>query len=129
SRALLGCSPEPDVALVTATPEDFERAYTRRFGTTNPERIVEPFWESMIRAGVSGSEGMTVFDSEGRGSHPGPIWCAQRFGQSLTFLPDGRTVQIAGEHEDWYDPDFCIYNDVFVHGADGSVFIYGYPEE
>src|SRR5262249_3800363 len=58
-----------------------------------------------------------------------PIWCAQRFGQSLTFLPDGRVVQIGGEHEDWYDPDFCIYNDVFVHGADGSVTIHGYPEE
>jgi hypothetical protein len=33
-----------------------------------------------------------------------------------------------GEHEDFYDPDFCIYNDVFVHERDGSVAIYGYPE-
>ena len=35
---------------------------------------------------------------------------------------------IGGEHEDHYDPDFCIYNDVFVHGADGSIEILGYPE-
>jgi hypothetical protein len=34
----------------------------------------------------------------------------QRFGQSLTLLPDCRAVQIGGEHEDWYDADFCIYN-------------------
>src|SRR5207253_2159408 len=25
-------------------------------------------------------------------------------------------------------PDFCIYNDVFVHEGDGSVAVYGYPE-
>jgi hypothetical protein len=30
----------------------------------------------------------------------GAVWCAQRFGQSLSFLPDGRVIQIAGEHED-----------------------------
>jgi hypothetical protein len=43
-------------------------------------------------------------------------------------MPDGRIICIAGEHEDSYDPDFCIYNDVFVHESDGSVAIYGYPE-
>lgn len=52
-----------------------------------------------------------------------------RFGQSVTRLPDGRIVQIGGEHEDHYDPDFCIYNDVFVHGTDGSINIFGYPED
>jgi hypothetical protein len=52
-----------------------------------------------------------------------------RFGQSITFLPDGRIVLIGGEHEDYYDPDFCIYNDVFVHGVDGSIAMFGYPEE
>jgi hypothetical protein len=51
-----------------------------------------------------------------------------RFGQSITCLPDGRVVQIGGEHEDYYDPDFCIYNDVFVHGSEGSIAIFGYPE-
>jgi len=25
-------------------------------------------------------------------------------------LPDGRLVSVGGEHEDYYDPDFCIYN-------------------
>ncbi len=57
-----------------------------------------------------------------------PVWCARRFGQSISFLPDGRIIQVAGEHEDSYDPDFCIYNDVFVHYPDGRLEIYGYPE-
>ena len=38
-------------------------------------------------------------------------------------------ICIAGEHEDYYDPDFCIYNDVVVLGLDGSVEIYGYPKD
>jgi hypothetical protein len=128
-RALLGLPAEQDAALMTATPEEFWRARTRRFGTTNPERIYEPFWESMIRCGISGYEAMQLFAPETRRKDRQPVWCAQRFGQSLTFLPDDRIVQVGGEHEDWSDPDFCIYNDVFVHGADGSVAIYGYPQE
>jgi hypothetical protein len=87
-----------------------------------------PFWESMIRAGLSGYGGRKCFNEEsdlGRG----PTWSAERFGQSLTFLPDGRIVQIAGEHEDSYDSDFCIYNDVFVHAPDGAITIFGYPRE
>lgn len=34
---------------------------------------------------------------------------------------------IAGEHEDWYDPDFCIYNDVIIFGPDDVIAIYAYP--
>jgi len=45
------------------------------------------------------------------------------------LLDDGRSVYIAGEHEDSYDPDFYIYNDVTVVNSDGDVTIYGYPEE
>ena len=49
--------------------------------------------------------------------------------ESINELPDGRIIEIAGEHEDSYDPEFCIYNDVTVHHADGSFDIYGYPKE
>jgi hypothetical protein len=59
----------------------------------------------------------------------GPGWCFDRFGQSTTPLPDGREILIAGEHEDYYDPDFCIYNDVVVKAPNGEITIYGYPEE
>ncbi|HEY5314522.1 MAG TPA: hypothetical protein VIK18_18460, partial [Pirellulales bacterium] len=57
-----------------------------------------------------------------------PVWCFRRFGQSLTRLPDGRYVEIGGEHEDYYDTDFCIYNDLVVHD-NGTFELYGYPEE
>ncbi len=36
---------------------------------------------------------------------------------------------IAGEHEDCYDPDFQIYNDVVVLHPDGRMDILGYPRE
>jgi hypothetical protein len=48
-----------------------------------------------------------------------------RFGRG----PDGRVVYIAGEHEDYYDPDFYIYNDVVVIDRDGSIAINGYSRD
>ena len=86
------------------------------------------FWEAMIRAGVSAYASRCRFDPAA-GIPAAPGWCANRFGQSFTVLPDGQTVQIGGEHEDHYDPDFCIYNDVFVHGSGNSIVMYGYPQD
>jgi hypothetical protein len=59
----------------------------------------------------------------------GPGWCFARYGQTATSLPDGREVLTAGEHEDSYDPDFFIYNDVVVRSPNGGIAIYGYPKE
>ena len=59
----------------------------------------------------------------------GPGWCFARYGQSKTRLPDGRIVLIGGEHEDYYDPDFFIYNDVVVGHPDGEIEIFGYPKD
>lgn len=128
-RSVLGLPVDPDEALLERVSDaDFRRARTRRFGATNPERMEEPFWLGMIRSGINGYQATVRF--EGPSSMgTAPVWCAQRFGQTLTFLPDGRVVQIGGEHEDHYDPDFCIYNDVFVHEPDGKVRLYGYPKE
>jgi len=107
------------------TLADFERDRTRRFGSSNAESMPVPFWVAMVRAGLTGYQaanrfGADTFDRER------PVWSADRMGQSITLLPDGRVVQIAGEHEDGYDPDFCIYNDVVVHHPDGRVEIFGY---
>lgn len=60
-------------------------------------------------------------------SYGGAVWCFHRFGMSLTYLPDGRNIYIAGEHEDYYDPDFHIYNDVIVVHPNLEIEIYGYP--
>lgn len=126
-RLLVGLPRDADRGALAAVPaERFARARSPRFGTANPEPMKEPFWNAMIRAGVSGYEATQWFSGP-TSLGATPVWCAQRYGQSLTFLPDGRIVQVGGEHEDYYDPDFCIYNDVFVHDRAGGVTIFGYP--
>jgi ankyrin repeat protein len=125
-RILIGLGKIFDDPLLDVTGREFEADCSPRFGVTNPERMIAPFWEAMIRAGVSASEGAQICNP---GNQIHPIWCAQRFGQSLTSLPDGRIIQIAGESEDFYNEDFCIFNDVFVHQPDGTIQIFGYPRE
>lgn len=55
------------------------------------------------------------------------LWGMQRMGQSQTVLEDGRTILIGGEYEDYYDPHFCIYNDVIVIHPNGNIDVFGYP--
>jgi len=124
-RALLGLEPDRDDPLFQVDKSDFCKAASRRFGARNPEMIAEPFWVAMIRSGLSAYGAGRLF---GATRDDSPIWCAARYGQSITFLTDGRIVQIGGEHEDFYDQDFCIYNDVFVHQPDGEIQIFGYPQ-
>jgi hypothetical protein len=122
-RVFIGFSREANEdELYSVSQEEFLRGRNRRFGNANSEPMQEPFWEGMIRSGVSGYRGNKLFDGE-PSVNGTPVWCAQRLGQSMTILPDGRIVQIGGEHEDFYDPDFCIYNDVIVHEVDGTLRI------
>jgi hypothetical protein len=85
-----------------------------------------PFWQAMVRAGCNAYQPRKQFNDMNLSA--GPLWCFDRFGMSFTALPDGRFVQIGGEHEDYYDPDFCIYNEVVVHDRSGTFQIMGYPE-
>jgi hypothetical protein len=138
------------------TREQFDAQRRPRFGTANPERMRCAFWEWMIRAddpapesddetGPLGQVGMVMsggvlksmygpYRARDRFQIPfdpnaGPIWTFDRFGRTQTELPDGRVVCVGGEHEDYYDPDFHIYNDVIVFGPDDRIEIYGYPKE
>lgn len=110
------------------TRELFLQWRSPRFGTANPERMNNPVWEWLIKHRINAHQatqrlkGPSAMDA-------GPGWCFDRFGQSTNQLPDGRIVFIAGEHEDHYDPDFYIYNDVVVQHPDGRVDIFGYPRE
>jgi ankyrin repeat protein len=126
-RRLLGLPADPDATLLQVSSEDFRRGRTRRYGCSNPERMEEPFWKGMIRAGINAYQAAQRCAGDSDESNS-PDWCAERYGQSLTFLPDGRIVLVGGEHEDYYDPDFCIYNDVFVRELDGTFTIFGYSE-
>ena len=121
------------------TREQFEQQRRPRFGTANPERMDVPFWEWMIRGDdhpppddgrILSEFGLVMREGILKSTYgpyrardlfqvplnrdDGPIWTFDRMGQTRTELPDGRLVCVAGEHEDSYDPDFHIYNDVVV---------------
>ena len=112
----------------TITRETFEAWRTPRFGTENPTRHDNPLWASLVHDRINAYQVNKRFGYE-RAWGTGPTWCFDRFGQTATLLDDGRTIYIAGEHEDYYDPDFYIYNDVVVVAPDGAVTIYGYPRD
>lgn len=107
--------------------ETFLQWRSPRFGVSNPENLTNPFWCYAIREGGSSWRLREDFD----GPDPfeaGPCFSFQRYGQAEITLPDGRQVLIGGTHEDFYDPDFCIYNDVVVRDGE-RITIYGYPED
>src|SRR5438270_5620976 len=117
------------------TREIFDAQQQRRFGESNPERMPLVFWEWMVRTSEEArlrdwTEGDDVpghtpyqlrvrFGQDGDYSR-GPVWNFDRMGATRTPHPDGRMICIAGEHEDHYDPDFCIYYDVVVIDLTGS---------
>lgn len=119
----------PEKAEFTTGKEEFLRDPTRRFGKYNAEQIHSPFWDDMVRTRSNSYLAQQHYLGESLFGARGPIWCNQRFGASLTPLPDGRYIQIGGEHEDYYDPDFCIYNDVIVFEGNGEFQIFGYPQD
>ncbi len=115
--------PPPDV-----TPEVFRRWRDARRGAFAGEVLTNPYWSWLIQSDASAYGANQHFG--GPSSFGGtPAWSADRFGQSEIELPDGRRVLIAGEHEDYYDPDFFIYNDVILWEPDDTLTILGYPEE
>ncbi len=108
--------------------EEYFKGKNRVFGKSNPQLAKNPFWQAMVKCGGSAYHAASKFNKN-RVYKDGPVWSFDRFGKSITPLPDGRFIEIAGEHEDHYDPDFCIYNDVFVHDGKGNCDIYIYPRE
>ncbi|MBV9124038.1 MAG: ankyrin repeat domain-containing protein, partial [Planctomycetes bacterium] len=52
-RVILGLRATDDEALAAVTPDEFRRTFAPKFGESNPERMNKPFWEAMIRCGLS----------------------------------------------------------------------------
>ncbi len=127
-RRMTGLNADPTDEYRLIALDDYLQGRYRRFGRANPELTNEPFWLAMVRSGSSAWMATQHFKDDAAKPDK-PVWCADRFGQSLSLLPDGRMVEIGGEHEDGYDPDFSIYNDVFVHDGKGGIQIYSYPEK
>ncbi len=102
-----------------------------RFGRTNPERIENRLWETIVRHNWTAYQARKELETRSgqKIETPAPFWSWERFGRTSTTLPDSRIVHIAGEHEDHYDPDFCIYNDVTVEHPDGRLEFFIYPRD
>ena len=115
--------------------DQYESLCKRRFGDANPTRFDNELWVWLVRTWLTPYGARGLLDMDGHDGGMGgqdPDWCFARFGRAEVTLTDGRTVSIGGEHEDSYDPDFCIYNDVVVRDRrDGrdEVTIYGYPPD
>lgn len=106
------------------------------FGTGNPERMKKALWKEMVRLALEQPEKATAYQARIHFDIPEaqrsfspfrPLWCFQRMGQAVVELDGGWRLFIGGEHEDFYDPDFHIYNDVVAVGPRGQIEIYGYP--
>ncbi len=115
--------PGPEV-----TRELFLEWRDARRGKVSGEVMTNPVWRWLIDSNISAYRANDHF--KGPGSYGGKAgWCFNRFGRTLTVLADGTKVLIGGEHEDGYDPDFFIYNDVVIAHPDGRIEILGYPED
>ncbi|MEQ1933390.1 MAG: hypothetical protein ABL962_05870 [Fimbriimonadaceae bacterium] len=115
---------EPDVSR-----EMFDQGRRRRFGIYRGEPQEIPFWQHMVRTRRDPWGYREKFDYEFPGE---PIWCFCRNGATHTFLnlrSGPCLVSIGGEHEDFYDPDFMIYNDVVIRDLNGGIKIFGFPED
>lgn len=114
--------------LPASVREAYETFCSPKRGTANPENQTNPVWAWLVqhkahpyylRDALGIRHDQEIF----------PAWSFERFGQSETVLPDGRTIYIGGEHEDFYHRDFYIYNDVVVTDPTGGIEIFGYPTD
>ena len=107
------------------TQDEFAAQRSHRAGKANPERFLPTFWYEQMRTGrYSTPKHFERVEDKTR-----PVWSFSRYGRSATPLPDGRLVLIAGEHEDGYHCDFCIYADVTVLDGKGGVDHFIYPHD
>lgn len=118
----------PDNEELPITSELFLEWRSPRRGDGNPSILTNPVWEWLVRTRMDAYQATQLLGGPSALTS-GPGWCFDRFGQTTTVLADGREVLIAGEHEDSYDPDFYIYNDVVVRAADGGITIFGYSDD
>jgi len=86
------------------------------YGDANPTRVDFAFWTIMIKHARQDAYWARLRLTGGMFDEltTGAVWCFRRWGRTMTRLSDGRVVFVGGEHEDYYDPDFKIYNDVVV---------------
>src|SRR5688572_26185015 len=115
-------------AAPTLSPDEFLAWRSARKVSLHAARLDNPLWHWLVRTRWDGYNANKIYAGPSS-FDAGPMWSFDRFGKSETLLPNGKVVHIGGEHEDSYDPDFFIYNDVIVIDPSGDIAIYGYPVE
>ncbi|MEJ2693889.1 MAG: ankyrin repeat domain-containing protein [Candidatus Thiodiazotropha sp.] len=113
---------------LTVDKKEYLSQKNRKFGTSNPQKCEVHFWYDMVRCNAGAWKAREQFDDKDSFNDQ-PVWCYERFGKSITSIGNGEFIEIAGEHEDSYDQDFCIYNEVFHHKGNGKLAIYQYPKD
>ena len=113
---------------LTISKQEYLAHKHRVYGTSNPQICDIPFWYDMVRCNGGAWKARSHFGDE-NSFNDMPVWCYERFGKTITAMGDSEFIEIAGEHEDFYDPDFCIYNEVFHHKGGGDFTIYQYPKD
>ncbi len=86
---LAGLPRNPDVSLLSASADEYRQGRHRRFGSTNPEEMTEPFWHDMVLSGLTGYQGADHFSKRVARDRE-PVWCARNASVSRLRLPDGR---------------------------------------
>ncbi len=112
---------------LTINKQDYLDQKYRIYGTSNPQKCDISFWYDMVRINGSAWAARSQFGDEDSFNDM-PVWCYDRFGKTITAIGNDEFIEIAGEYEDYYDPDFCIYNEVFHQKGDGNFTIYQYPK-
>ena len=131
-----------EIARAITKGDYLDQRYAHR-GDAGPDRMPIPLWEWAARYRAEPYQTNEAFGAAHE--YQRPQWAFTRFGVSFTLLPDGRVLAIGGEHEDSYDSDFFIYNDVIVfqdsaiaslgehirsfEPSASTVEIYGYSDE
>ncbi len=110
----------------TVTGWKYRRWRYARRGKRPAVRLTNPVWDWLFQSQLDPYLAGVHFRLDQFPKKP--RWSGTRLGQTKTQLDDGREFWVAGEHEDFYDPDFFIYNDVIVKQPNGKVEVYGYPE-
>lgn len=117
------------LSKVEVSEVDFLRHARPKYGSTNPEKFLPNFWREQIRTNQSGFSAACDALGFDRSAETSPVWSFQRHGRTVTRLDDGQVVVVGGEHEDFYDDDFFIYNDVTVLSPSGQIDHFIYPRE
>lgn len=113
---------------LTISKQDYLAQKYRVYGVSNPQVCDFSFWYDMVRCNAGAWAARSQF-GDTDSCNDKPVWSYERYGQSITAIGNGEYIVIAGEHEDFYDPDFCIYNEVFHHRGAGDFTIYQYPKD